>query len=62
MNLSLDMWQVRLRVSIDATDVAVARSILDHCLKKNVGEDDEQEEEEEEQEEEQVIDGSNCGC
>jgi len=45
--------KVRLRFTIDAHDVEVARTVLDHCLKKNVGEDDQEEEGEEEGQEEE---------
>lgn len=39
--------QVRLSFTVDVHDVEVAKSILDHCLKKNVGDElDEYEDEE----------------
>ena len=31
---------MRLSFTVEQRDVEVARSILDHCLKKNVGDDD----------------------
>lgn len=38
--LPVHCQQVRLRFTIDKADVEIAKSILDHCLKKNVGEGD----------------------